>query len=38
MDTVNHCFIKRTDLAEALSEMNLESKVLIPKNGELIKI
>ncbi|MCK9402823.1 MAG: MBL fold metallo-hydrolase [Chitinophagaceae bacterium] len=38
MDTVNHCFIKRTDLAKALSEMNLESKVLIPKDGELIKI
>ena len=38
MDTVNHCFIKRSDLSKALSEMNMDSTVLIPKDGELINI
>jgi L-ascorbate metabolism protein UlaG (beta-lactamase superfamily) len=38
MDTVNHCFIKRTDLSKALAEKGLESKVLIPNDGEMIAI
>ncbi|MGZ3854039.1 MAG: MBL fold metallo-hydrolase [Flavisolibacter sp.] len=36
MDTVNHCFIKRTDLSNALSFKNLSSQVLVPKDGETI--
>lgn len=36
MDTVNHCFVKRTDLAHALSQKEL--KVLIPKDGEIIEV
>ena len=38
MDTVNHCFITRTDLFNALSEKNLASQVLIPKDGETIEV
>ena len=38
MDTVNHCFIKRTDLLRALSEKGLESIVLIPNDGEVIEL
>ena len=38
MDTVNHCFINRTDLLKALTEQGLESKVLIPNDGEVISI
>jgi L-ascorbate metabolism protein UlaG (beta-lactamase superfamily) len=38
MDTVNHCFIKRKDLLEILTEKKLSSKVLIPRDGETIKI
>lgn len=38
MDTVNHCFITRIDLFNALSEKNLATKVLIPKDGEIIEI
>jgi L-ascorbate metabolism protein UlaG (beta-lactamase superfamily) len=36
MDTVNHCFIKRTDLVKVLAENQLESQVLIPNDGETI--
>jgi len=38
MDTLNHCFIKRTDLSKALSKNKLRSDVLIPDDGELIEI
>ena len=38
MDTVNHCFIKRTDLLQALTEKGLESIVLIPDDGEVIEL
>lgn len=38
MDTVNHCFIKRADLLNALTEKGLESMVLIPNDGEVIEI
>ena len=38
MDTVNHCFIKRTDLLQALTEKGLESIVLIPNDGEEIEL
>lgn len=38
MDTLNHCFIKRTDLSKALSKNKLTSDILIPDDGETIKI
>lgn len=39
MDTVNHCFIKRTDLSKALSEnQQLASQILIPNDGETIEV
>jgi L-ascorbate metabolism protein UlaG (beta-lactamase superfamily) len=38
MDTVNHCFIKRSDLQKSLSEMQLQKKVAIPVDGEFIEI
>lgn len=38
MDTVNHCFIKRTDLRKALPDKKLDSKILIPNDGEVINI
>ncbi len=38
MDTVNHCFIKRTDLFNALADKNLSSKISIPKDGETIRV
>ena len=34
MDTVNHCFIKRTDLVKVLSEKKPGLKVLVPGDGE----
>ena len=37
MDTVNHCFIKRTDLRKALADKKLDSKILIPNDGEMVK-
>ncbi len=36
MDTVNHCFIKRSDLTQALADKNV--KISIPKDGEQINI
>ncbi|PSR52012.1 hypothetical protein AHMF7605_28740 [Adhaeribacter arboris] len=38
MDTVNHCFVKRTALRKALQENNLVSKVIIPFDGDLIPL
>lgn len=38
MDTVNHCFIKRTDLLKVLTENRLESHVLIPNDGATIDV
>ena len=38
MDTLNHCFIKRTDLSKALLQNKLMSDILIPDDGEMIKI
>jgi hypothetical protein len=38
IDTVNHCFIKRTDLLAALSSKHLLSNVLVPIDGEIIKV
>ena len=38
MDTVNHCFIKRTDLVEALEKKGLQPEVIIPVDGEEIEI
>jgi L-ascorbate metabolism protein UlaG (beta-lactamase superfamily) len=37
MDTVNHCFDKRTDLMKALSNKKISS-VVIPKDGETITL
>ncbi len=37
MDTVNHCFDKRTDLTKYLSDKRIKS-VLIPKDGETITV
>ena len=36
MDTVNHCFDKRTDLLEALSKKRITS-VLVPMDGETVQ-
>jgi L-ascorbate metabolism protein UlaG (beta-lactamase superfamily) len=38
MDTVNHCFIKRTDLLRALSNQEFIAPIAIPNDGELITI
>jgi L-ascorbate metabolism protein UlaG (beta-lactamase superfamily) len=38
MDTLNHCFIKRTDLSKALLQSKLTSVVRIPSDGEIIEI
>ena len=38
MDTVNHCFVKRSDLKKVLVENKLESKVFIPLDGETLTI
>ncbi len=38
MDTVNHCFIKRSDLKKILAEKNLLSTISIPADGELIHL
>lgn len=38
MDTVNHCFLTRDDLTRELKKRKLESKVLIPIDGELIEL
>lgn len=37
MDTVNHCFLKRSDLFKFLKAQNLENKVLIPQDGEVLE-
>jgi L-ascorbate metabolism protein UlaG (beta-lactamase superfamily) len=37
MDTVNHCFDKRANLRQALSDKKITS-VLIPMDGETIKV
>ncbi len=36
MDTVNHCLVKRTDLAKALTEKGIGSGIHIPLDGERI--
>jgi L-ascorbate metabolism protein UlaG (beta-lactamase superfamily) len=33
MDTVNHCFIHRTDLLAFLEKDNLAAKILLPADG-----
>jgi len=38
MDTVNHCFVKRSDLAKVVAENNATSAILIPLDGEVIEI
>ena len=37
MDTVNHCFVKRTDLIESLKR-HPNFRVIIPKDGEVVEI
>lgn len=38
MDTVNHCFVRRSDLQKVVAEKGLQSKVLIPADGERITL
>jgi L-ascorbate metabolism protein UlaG (beta-lactamase superfamily) len=38
MDTVNHCFSRRDDLARALTAAGLQDEVLIPADGEKIEL
>ena len=38
MDTVNHCFTKRTDLLKAVSSEGSTASIAIPGDGELIEI
>ncbi len=38
MDTVNHCFVTRKDLAQELQKKGLQSKILIPIDGEVIEL
>lgn len=38
MDTVNHCFVRRSDLARILVEKKPPLKIIIPKDGEQIKL
>ena len=38
MDTVNHCLLKRTDLAAALEKVNRQKAVFIPGDGEEIDV
>lgn len=38
MDTLNHCWIKRSDLKKSLKAKGIASKVRIPEDGELIVI
>lgn len=38
MDTVNHCFVKRSDLLKAMEERGLMSVVAIPADGERITL
>ncbi|MEZ4944113.1 MAG: MBL fold metallo-hydrolase [Cyclobacteriaceae bacterium] len=38
MDTVNHCFVKRTDIQQALAKSGIVNKVLIPSDGERMKL
>ena len=38
MDTVNHCLLKRTDLAAALEKSNKQKAVLIPSDGALLVV
>ncbi|MFT3910029.1 MAG: MBL fold metallo-hydrolase [Ferruginibacter sp.] len=38
MDTVNHCFAKRVDLKKILEENKLESKIIIPADGEVMNL
>ena len=37
MDTVNHCFARRTDLRKAVAESGLK-EILIPEDGETIEL
>jgi L-ascorbate metabolism protein UlaG (beta-lactamase superfamily) len=38
MDTVNHCFVKRSDLQTTLAKSGIVSKVLIPLDGEKVML
>jgi L-ascorbate metabolism protein UlaG (beta-lactamase superfamily) len=38
MDTINHCLLTRRDLARGLREMGLADRVMIPADGERIKV
>jgi L-ascorbate metabolism protein UlaG (beta-lactamase superfamily) len=36
MDVVNHCLVTRTDLLKVLTDYNLQSTILIPKDNQII--
>jgi L-ascorbate metabolism protein UlaG (beta-lactamase superfamily) len=38
MDTVNHCFVKRTDLDSFLRDKRLRSKVTVPLDGQEVQL
>lgn len=38
MDTVNHCWLKRTDLVRALSDKNLAGRCNVPRDGERLML
>jgi len=38
MDAVNHCFVKRIDLLQSLTDRNPKFKVIIPEDGEVVEI
>ncbi|PSR57189.1 hypothetical protein AHMF7605_05845 [Adhaeribacter arboris] len=38
MDTVNHCFVKRSNLKRVIFEQNLTAKVIIPEDGQLLSV
>lgn len=38
MDTVNHCFVTRKDLSQALEKRGIQSKVSIPTDGQVIDL
>ncbi|MFI8577585.1 MBL fold metallo-hydrolase [Rossellomorea aquimaris] len=38
MESLNHCLLKRDELAEYLKEKKIEGNVLVPDDGELIEL
>lgn len=38
MDTVNHCFVKRSDLLAVINEKQLSSTILVPADGQILSL